>query len=87
MTESITQPLLEAMKFRCIGPPRGGRVVAVAGCPSNPAVFYFGAVAGGIWKTAEWQVLAAISAHQIDPQQAFAILQSFATAAKLLKQD
>ena len=39
------------MPFRCIGPPRGGRVVAVAGHPREPAVFYFGAVAGGIWKT------------------------------------
>ena len=39
------------MRFRCIGPPRGGRVVAVAGDPTEPAVFYFGAVAGGIWKT------------------------------------
>ena len=43
--------LLETMRFRCIGPPRGGRVVAVAGDPAETAVFYFGAVAGGIWKT------------------------------------
>ena len=43
--------LLDAMRLRCIGPPRGGRVVAVAGDPSEPAVFWFGAVAGGIWKT------------------------------------
>ena len=43
--------LLDAMRFRCIGPPRGGRVVAVAGDPCEPAVFYFGAVAGGVWKT------------------------------------
>jgi photosystem II stability/assembly factor-like uncharacterized protein len=43
--------LLESMTFRCIGPPRGGRVIAVAGDPSDPAVFYFGAVAGGVWKT------------------------------------
>ena len=43
--------LLDAMRFRCIGPPRGGRVVAVAGDPSETAVFWFGAVAGGIWKT------------------------------------
>ena len=48
---SIIDRLLDAMRFRCIGPPRGGRVVAVAGCPMDPAVFYFGAVAGGIWKT------------------------------------
>ena len=43
--------LLDAMRFRCIGPPRGGRVVAVAGDPFEPAVFWFGAVAGGVWKT------------------------------------
>lgn len=39
------------LEWRCIGPFRGGRVVAVAGDPTNPAVFYFGAVAGGVWKT------------------------------------
>ncbi len=39
------------MKFRCIGPPRGGRVVAVAGDSLHPAIFYFGACAGGVWKT------------------------------------
>jgi photosystem II stability/assembly factor-like uncharacterized protein len=46
--ESRFKGLLE---WRCIGPFRGGRVVAVAGDPSNPAVFYFGAVAGGVWKS------------------------------------
>ena len=50
-TQSIIDDVLDAMRFRCIGPPRGGRVVAVAGHPSEPAVFYFGAAAGGIWKT------------------------------------
>jgi photosystem II stability/assembly factor-like uncharacterized protein len=43
--------MLNALDWRCIGPPRGGRVVAVAGDPVNPAVFYFGACAGGMWKT------------------------------------
>ena len=47
----LTQELLQSMTFRCIGPPRGWRVVAVAGDPDNAAVFYFGAVAGGVWKT------------------------------------
>jgi photosystem II stability/assembly factor-like uncharacterized protein len=42
---------VNALQWRCIGPPRGGRVVAVAGDPINPAVFYFGACAGGVWKT------------------------------------
>ena len=43
--------VLDHARFRNIGPTRGGRVVAVAGDPRNQAVFYFGAVAGGIWKT------------------------------------
>ncbi|MBS34427.1 MAG: glycosyl hydrolase [Thiotrichales bacterium] len=51
MSTALRDQLLDAMRFRCIGPPRGGRVVAVAGCPNNPAKFYFGAVAGGIWAT------------------------------------
>src|SRR3984893_11921802 len=41
---------LDALKWRCIGPPRGGRVVAVAGDPEDRGVFYFGACAGGVWK-------------------------------------
>ena len=42
---------LEALHWRCIGPYRGGRVVAVAGHPVERGVFYFGACAGGVWKT------------------------------------
>jgi photosystem II stability/assembly factor-like uncharacterized protein len=42
---------LGGLKWRCIGPPRGGRVVAVAGDPTHRMVAYFGACAGGIWKT------------------------------------
>ena len=45
----ITPEKLDALKWRCIGPARGGRVVAVAGDPAEPMVFYFGACAGGIW--------------------------------------
>ena len=44
---------LKALKWRCIGPPRGGRVVAVAGHPTAPMIFYFGACAGGVWKTTD----------------------------------
>jgi photosystem II stability/assembly factor-like uncharacterized protein len=39
------------MKWRCIGPYRGGRVTAVAGVPGKPFVYYFGATGGGVWKT------------------------------------
>jgi photosystem II stability/assembly factor-like uncharacterized protein len=39
------------LKFRPIGPFRGGRVVAVAGVPSQPNVYYFGGTGGGVFKT------------------------------------
>jgi photosystem II stability/assembly factor-like uncharacterized protein len=45
--------LLSSLEWRCIGPHRGGRSVAVAGDPSNPMIFYFGACAGGVWKTSD----------------------------------
>ena len=40
-----------ALRWRLIGPHRGGRVLAVAGVPGDPATFYFGAVDGGVWRT------------------------------------
>ncbi len=48
-TLDLTQ--FKDLKFRSIGPYRGGRSLAVAGHPSNSNLFYFGAVGGGIWKT------------------------------------
>ncbi len=41
------------MKWRLVGPFRGGRVEAVAGIPGNPYIYYFGAVAGGLFKTSD----------------------------------
>lgn len=41
------------LKYRNIGPFRGGRSLAVCGHPSQPDVFYFGAVGGGIWQTGD----------------------------------
>src|SRR5947209_8600581 len=43
--------LYSALRWRMIGPPRGGRVNAVAGVPGEPTTFYFGSVGGGVWKT------------------------------------
>jgi len=43
--------LKDVLKWRMIGPHRGGRVVAVAGHPQQREVFYFGAAGGGVWKT------------------------------------
>jgi photosystem II stability/assembly factor-like uncharacterized protein len=42
---------LEALRFRSIGPYRGGRVTTVAGVPGQPLLYYQGATGGGIWKT------------------------------------
>jgi photosystem II stability/assembly factor-like uncharacterized protein len=39
------------LAWRMVGPMRGGRTRAVAGVPSEPHVFYVGAVNGGVWKT------------------------------------
>ncbi|HKO05131.1 MAG TPA: hypothetical protein VJW51_10295 [Candidatus Acidoferrales bacterium] len=39
------------MEWRQIGPFRGGRALAVTGVAGNPDTYYFGAVAGGVWKT------------------------------------
>ncbi|MDA1347604.1 MAG: glycosyl hydrolase [Chloroflexi bacterium] len=41
------------LRWRCIGPPRGGRTVAVAGHPTDSNVFYFGACSGGVWRTSD----------------------------------
>jgi photosystem II stability/assembly factor-like uncharacterized protein len=49
------------MRWRQVGPFRGGRVLAVTGVPGEPNVFYFGAASGGVWKStdagANWQPL------------------------------
>ncbi|HLY62504.1 MAG TPA: hypothetical protein VKV95_17630, partial [Terriglobia bacterium] len=41
------------MKWRLIGPFRGGRVLAVSGVPGDPNTYYFGAAAGGVWKSTD----------------------------------
>ena len=44
---------LKELKYRNIGPFRGGRAVAVSGVTSQPNVYYFGATGGGVWKTVD----------------------------------
>ena len=50
---ALQDSVLRSLHWRCIGPHRGGRVVAVAGCPRDQMTFYFGACAGGVWKTTD----------------------------------
>ncbi|HMO34777.1 MAG TPA: hypothetical protein PKA06_01915, partial [Gemmatales bacterium] len=40
-----------ALKYRSIGPYRGGRSCTVTGVPGKPMLFYFGSTGGGVWKT------------------------------------
>src|SRR5688500_19594131 len=50
---AIDPVLLNAYRWRSIGPDRGGRSIAVAGVKGRPREAYFGAVGGGLWKTAD----------------------------------
>ena len=52
-TFPIAEELFKALAWRGIGPYRGGRALAVAGIPGDPTTFYFGAVAGGVWRTSD----------------------------------
>ncbi len=51
--QTLKDDTLKGMKWRLIGPFRGGRVLAVEGVANQPNVYYFGAVAGGVWKTTD----------------------------------
>ena len=74
----------QEMRWRSIGPLRGGRTRAVAGVPSEPNVFYIGAVNGGVWKTTDygrtWEPIfdeedtgsiGAIAVSEVDPNIVF----------------
>src|SRR4029077_5455675 len=47
----VSSDLFSGLRWRMIGPFRGGRVAAATGVPGRPNDFYFGAVNGGVWKT------------------------------------
>ena len=54
LAQSYDPSLFAEMRWREIGPYRGGRTRALAGIPSQPNVFYIGAVNGGVWKTTDY---------------------------------
>ena len=49
----VDEKLFKGMQWRQVGPFRGGRALAVEGVVGEPNVYYFGAVAGGVWKTTD----------------------------------
>jgi photosystem II stability/assembly factor-like uncharacterized protein len=52
--QSYNPSLFNAMKWRMIGPHRGGRTVGACGVPGQPNVFYMGVNNGGVWKTTDY---------------------------------
>jgi photosystem II stability/assembly factor-like uncharacterized protein len=49
--QSLDPSLYSDLRWRVVGPFRGGWATCAAGVPEDPAVYYFGAAAGGVWKT------------------------------------
>ncbi len=51
--QPFSESLFSEMRWRMIGPFRGGRTVAASGIPGNTNVFYAAANNGGVWKTTD----------------------------------
>lgn len=51
--EVLPSTLLSKLKYRSVGPTRGGRVTAVAGIPQKPQTFLMGSTGGGVWETTD----------------------------------
>ncbi len=53
IAETYRPELWSGLRYRMIGPYRGGRVTTVTGVPSQPYTFYVGSTGGGVWKTTD----------------------------------
>lgn len=51
--QQIDPSLYSSLRWRLLGPGRGGRVSAVAGIPGDPTTYYMGTPGGGVWKTTD----------------------------------
>ena len=54
MAQSLPHETYDSMRWRMIGPHRGGRTVGATGVPSKPNEFYIGVNNGGVWKTIDY---------------------------------
>jgi photosystem II stability/assembly factor-like uncharacterized protein len=52
--QQLDQKFYSEMRWRCIGPFRGGRTVAITGVPHQPNLFYMAPVNGGVWKSDDY---------------------------------
>ena len=76
-TATVDPAQFQDLRWRLIGPFRGGRVLAVSGVPGEPEHFYFGSVNGGVWETRDagrtwqpifdWQPIGSIGALAVAP--------------------
>ncbi|MCL5671017.1 MAG: hypothetical protein M1423_06955, partial [Acidobacteria bacterium] len=53
VAQQYNPQLFDGMRWRLVGPFRGGRALTACGVPGEPDVFYFGAVDGGVWKSTD----------------------------------
>ena len=53
MMPNCDPALLNGLRYRLVGPSRGGRVTTVTGVPSQPATFYMGVASGGLFRTTD----------------------------------
>lgn len=54
VAQPVDTSLLSGLRWRSIGPYRGGRTVGAAGVPQQPNIFYIGVNNGGVWKTTDY---------------------------------
>jgi photosystem II stability/assembly factor-like uncharacterized protein len=69
-------PVFKGMKYRAIGPFRGGRSLTAAGIAGDPTTYYFGATGGGVWKSTD----GAITWTSVFDQQGTSSIGSLAVA-------
>ena len=50
---SKEDPTFKGMKYRLVGPFRGGRSLTASGVPGDPTTYYFGSTGGGVWKSTD----------------------------------
>src|SRR5580765_4227889 len=53
MMAAVDTSVFRGLRFRVVGPPRGGRVTTVTGVPSQPRTFYMGVASGGVFRTTD----------------------------------
>src|SRR5438105_11459905 len=53
MMPSVDSALFRGLRYRLVGPSRGGRVTTITGVPSQPKTFYMGVASGGVFRTTD----------------------------------